>query len=694
VYGGGFVAADPQRPPLHRHAARAGAALAALAVAVVAIRLLAAVVPPGVALLPAFLLVVLVPGLATARLLRLDDALDPLMLGVAAIPLGCAAWCLALMAALVLQLSLAVLAVAVGAAAAVTLSVRPVGTRLGVGRWTLPAVAGGGLALAVAASRYETAVLHGDGFFHAGRVRKLVDLPHLSLSGLSSVWHGSPHAGYVVPALHAMEAVAIRIAGLEPSAAYSSLAPACAFLLPAATFALGTVAAGRAAGTAVALLAGWDSLARASLSTMQQPPTFTFFVLVPATLALLLAASRSQWDRRLGRAVVLAVFSVAVIHATYAVLPLACMAAVVIGTRMGVRALAAAVAATGAVYVAIWAIALRGGTPQPQPPLLGSVFVERGGHPIVAQASWIFDQRPEIALGVLAVVPLLLLYRGRHAVAASVMAGALTLCSFPGVPALLSGVFGIGQVKRFGRGGLPWALTAAIALVEVAAVAGRRAALATAGGIAIASLLYQAFVPEGWLLTALVTALTVAGVVIVVVYAVRARPLRLNVAAGASTGTAVLFAVALAAGSLRAEHSQVLHDLRHGVTVVDTLPRVSNPVIAYLRAHDQPPFPVVLAESYIGYQLAGEADVYPVALPLERTRGEPRNAPQARQRAVHIALAPGVTPQLRSRIFDRYNVRYIVVNNHTTPQAGAALAGDPRVHEVFSSGAWTVYRVG
>ena len=77
MYGGGFVAADPQRPPLHRHAARAGAALAALAVAVVAIRLLAAVVPPGVALLPAFLLVVLVPGLATARLLRLDDALDP-----------------------------------------------------------------------------------------------------------------------------------------------------------------------------------------------------------------------------------------------------------------------------------------------------------------------------------------------------------------------------------------------------------------------------------------------------------------------------------------------------------------------------------------------------------------------------------------------------------------------------------------
>jgi hypothetical protein len=279
-------------------------------------------------------------------------------------------------------------------------------------------------------------------------------------------------------------------------------------------------------------------------------------------------------------------------------------------------------------------------------------------------------------------------------VAASVMAGALTLCSLPGVPALLTGVFGVGQVKRFGRGGLPWALTAAIALVEVAAVAGRRAALAAGLGIAVASLAYQAVVPEGWLMTALVTGLTIAGVVIVVVYAVRRWPLRLNVVAGAGTGTAVIFALALTAGSVRAEHSQVTHDLRHGVTVPDTLPRVPGPVIAYLRRHDGAPFPVVLAESYIGYQLAGESDVYTVALPLERTRGEPRNAPAARRRAVNIALAPGVSSSLRSRIFDRYRVRYIVVNSDTTPKARAALAGDPAINPVLRAGAWTVYRVG
>jgi hypothetical protein len=38
-------------------------------------------------------------------------------------------------------------------------------------------------------------------------------------------------------------------------------------------------------------------------------------------------------------------------------------------------------------------------------------------------------------------------------------------------------------------------------------------------------------------------------------------------------------------------------------------------------------------------------------------------------------------------------VRYIVVNDDTTPRARAALAGDPGVHPVLRSGPWTVYRV-
>jgi hypothetical protein len=99
----------------------------------------------------------------------------------------------------------------------------------------------------------------------------------------------------------------------------------------------------------------------------------------------------------------------------------------------------------------------------------------------------------------------------------------------------------------------------------------------------------------------------------------------------------------------------------------------------------------VLAEAYIGYQLAGEATVYPMALPLERSRGEPRNMPVARKRAVNIALAPGTSPSARAAILDRFHVRYLLVNTSTTPRAVAALSADPGLHEVFRYGDWSAF---
>jgi hypothetical protein len=116
-------------------------------------------------------------------------------------------------------------------------------------------------------------------------------------------------------------------------------------------------------------------------------------------------------------------------------------------------------------------------------------------------------------------------------------------------------------------------------------------------------------------------------------------------------------------------------------------------VVAYFRAHDQAPFPVVLAEAYIGYQLAGLADVFPVALPLERTRGEPRNAPQARRRAVNIALSGGAPAALRARIFATYHVRFVLVNRRTTPRAVAALAADHQLVQVLQDGSWVAFRL-
>ena len=468
-------------------AIRAALLVAALAAAVLVLRGAAQLLPVGLPLAAALLGVLLVPGLACARVLGVDEQLEAPVLLAAAIPLGCAVWSLGLMAALIVGLPLTALALLVALLCAVALAASTPRIHVSGSGAQLAGVAVGGVLMALLASRYET-VLHGDALFHAGRVRKLLDLPHLSLSGLASVWHGSPHAGYVVPVLHAIEAVAIRITGSDPSAAYSSLAPGCALLLPLAVYALGSAAAGRTVGAAAAFLACWDALARGSLEALQQPPEFTFYVLIPALLALLAAAARGGFDRRLSRAALLGVLAVTLIHASYTVLVLACMAGVVIVMRRGWRLLAASVALTGVIYGVIWAVALRGGTRLPRPPVLDTVYVVVHGNPVIARAGWMLDSRPEIAVGVLAVVPLMLLFRRRHAVPAAIMGAALVLCSFPWVPALLTSVLGYGQVKRFPRSGLPWALTAAIVVVEVAAVAGGRMAIPAALGVAAASL--------------------------------------------------------------------------------------------------------------------------------------------------------------------------------------------------------------
>ena len=178
------------------------------------------------------------------------------------------------------------------------------------------------------------------------------------------------------------------------------------------------------------------------------------------------------------------------IHASYTVLVLACMAGVVHRDAAGWRLLAASCVDRRHLR-AIWAVALRGGTRLPRPPVLDTVYVVVHGNPAIARPG-----RTLHHVGVLSVVP--------HAAVPAAPRGAgggswapRALCSFPWVPALPTVRVGYGQVKRFPRSGLPWVLTAAIVAVEVAAVAGGRMAVPVALAVAVASLGYQVYVPEG-----------------------------------------------------------------------------------------------------------------------------------------------------------------------------------------------------
>ena len=186
------------------------------------------------------------------------------------------------------------------------------------------------------ASRWERPLL-GDALFHAGRVRKLGELSDFSLAGVGSVNGSHPHAGYVLPLLHAVDAAAINLAGLDPSDAYPHLVPVCAMLVPLAVYGAASLLGERAIGVAAAVFALWDAFARegSALDSVQQPPSFTFLILIPATVAALALWSRSPRDRARSAAVVACVLVISVVHVTYAVVPLAMLAGVVVLTRRG-----------------------------------------------------------------------------------------------------------------------------------------------------------------------------------------------------------------------------------------------------------------------------------------------------------------------------------------------------------------------
>ena len=97
-------------------AIRAALLVAALAAAVLVLRGAAQLLPVGLPLAAALLGVLLVPGLACARVLGVDEQLEAPVLLAAAIPLGCAVWSLGLMAALIVGLPLTGLALIVGLA--------------------------------------------------------------------------------------------------------------------------------------------------------------------------------------------------------------------------------------------------------------------------------------------------------------------------------------------------------------------------------------------------------------------------------------------------------------------------------------------------------------------------------------------------------------------------------------------------
>ena len=311
-----------------------------------------------------------------------------------------------------------------------------------------------------------------DALFHAGRVRKLVDLHDLSFGGLSAYQDGHVHAGYAFPIVHAAEAGAVELAGVDPSVGFLALVPACAFLVPAAVYAAGRHPRrhARRRSPRSGSSSGTRSARRAACSTpASSRAASSFRIVIPVCIALIVEAVRLDDEPRTECALRRGRAGGVLAHPTYVMPVLAMVTAAVIARRgRGWRAMAGAYAASGIVLGVIWLAAIRGTGGAAGTRLDPGGFGLLAGHPLVRDGDIVIEGRLAVLLGLLAIPVVIAAWRGTHALAGAIGAGALAVLCLPGLPALLAPLIGPHQVGRL-RGALPWPELLALLLVLIAA---------------------------------------------------------------------------------------------------------------------------------------------------------------------------------------------------------------------------------
>jgi hypothetical protein len=165
--------------------------------------------------------------------------------------------------------------------------------------------------------------VQGDGLFHLGRVRKLLELDDLSLDRVSEFADGSLHPGYAFPLWHGFLALIAKLAGEDPERVVTHLPSILAPLAVLVAFEAGwalfrrTWAAGVTAAAQVALIAFAPGMGGAYVF-LSLPATSSRQLLVPAALALALESVRSP-SLGLVASTAAAGLVLAVVHPTYVI---------------------------------------------------------------------------------------------------------------------------------------------------------------------------------------------------------------------------------------------------------------------------------------------------------------------------------------------------------------------------------------
>ena len=453
----------------------------------------------------------------------------------------------------------------------------------------------------------------GDGLFHLARARKLADFGDLSLDALNEFPNGSMHPGYAFPLWHGLLALVATVAGVDPTDVVlhlpSVLAPMAVLLWLEAGWAMfrRAVPALVCSAAAVALVAMSPGHGGAYTS-LALPATASRQLLVPAALALALAAARRPSLRLLATAAA-AAFVLAVVHPTYAVFLCIPFAGYVVvrglwtrgDARGGLLALAALVLPAAAF--ALWLLPVASDTASVSPGTgerLRAFRLYEGQLHIRSVDSFsvvpdVFARAGLVAVSALLLVPLAGL-AARRRWAAFVVGGALAVALITLVPfvfAPFSDVVSISQARRL-VGFFPFQFALAGGMGVFAALVGPLAApLALAAGISI-QLAYPG--DFGYRLThggpAWATWVAIAGAAVALAVGFRRRP---PVETRAALASALLLAPAYVHGLANWSTSdarpasvlsaQLVATLRERVPVGDTVyadPEASYRIAAFV----------------------------------------------------------------------------------------------------------------
>ena len=490
--------------------------------------------------------------------------------------------------------------------------------------------------------------IEGDALFHLARIRKLLELDSLSLTGLGEFADGGLHPGYAFPLWHAFLGLIAWLAGVDPSLAVlhgaSVLAPVAVLVSYEAGVALFRSAW---AGGAVALAqVGMIALAPGgggAYRVLELPATASRQLLVPAALTLIFLAVRAP-GRRAWASVAAAAFALAVAHPTYALFLLVPLAGFLVArwllTRRDVRELGLALAAfalpTAAVAAVLYPIARTTASYMPgEETSLGArhgVLRYAGQLDVFSDGS--FRLAPEllartgaIAVAALVLVPLAGL-AGRRRWAAFVLGGSLAVLVLVLVPALFSSfadVVSLSQARRV-AGFLPFAFAFAGGAAVLTALLGPfllPVALGAGIGLQLAYPGEFGYVFEGGPPALAAWVALFGGLAALAVGAVRAG--RLAREGSVVLGAAVLFVLPVGV------HAAA--DWEHAGSTRSPLPEA---LVERLGERD-----VVLSDVETSYRLMAQAPVYVVAAPPAHVADTTDNRPYERRRTVRRFLRTG-----------------------------------------------------